>query len=513
MRARSVRFLAVAAGLLLLLSVPGIGRADFSATVVAAGAADAASRGTTAGIAVLDRVTGTYTDNGANAHRRFGSASLVKLFIADRALRRARAGQLTLTTTDRIRLAQMLKSSADAPANSFWGRLGGNAVVEGVIEDYGLTETRPPANPRYWGLTQVTAHDMVAFYDGLLSGSGGLAAADRDWILKYLRASTPTGTDGVHQWFGLHDGLPGEPVMGIKQGWMCCFSDGYIWRHTSGVVGRDSRYVVVVLTRDARARGAAHTVAAATGAVATMFPSGLIPRVQGAIGERWYAMGGHRGRLGLPTTEQHALPDGARQTFAKGSIYWSQAGGARVIEPTGAIRAGWIARGKERGPLRYPVSDQGCGFARGGCLQRFQGGSLYWSEASGAHVLAPSGPIRAAWIAAGKERGALGYPTGDAACGLDGDGCAQAFQGGTIVSSPDAGAHWIPPSMLAAWQTSGAESGSLGYPTSDPYAVGTGTRVDFEHGSLTATATGEVLRDLAAAPTTGAADPTGTGAP
>jgi uncharacterized protein with LGFP repeats len=388
---------------------------------------------------------------------------------------------------------------------------------------------------------------MVTFYEGLLSGSGGLVAADRAWIVTQLRASTATGTDGVYQWFGLHDGLPAEPVIGIKQGWMCCFSDGYIWRHSTGIVGLDSRYVVVVLARDKAPQTSAHTVAASTGAVRTMFPAGLVPRVQGAIGERWYGMGAERSRLGLPTSKQFTLPDGARQSFARGSVYWSAPSGAYVIETTGAIRTEWVARAKERGPLGYPVSDQGCGFACGGCLQRFQGGSLYWSSASGAFVVRTTGPVRTAWIALGKERGALGYPTSDEVCGLTDDGCSQSFQGGVLAWSPATEAHWIPTAMLAAWRAFGAEGGSLGYPTRDPYAVGTSTRVDFEGGTLTMSCTGTVVSaplaasrpaptttpaptsaapttsappaGTAAAPTTSAppagtaAAPTGTGAP
>jgi hypothetical protein len=505
MRARPVRLLALAAGFLVLLPFAGMARADVGATVVGAGSADAVARGTTAGIAVLDRATGTYSDNGPNAHLPFGSASLVKLFIADRVLQSAYVPGRTVSTADRTALTRMLRSSDDTAANSFWGRFGANAIVTDVAEAYGLTETAPPANPRYWGLTQVTAHDMVTFYDGLLSGSGGLNATDRSWIVAQLRASTPTGTDGVYQWFGLHDGLPGEPVIGVKQGWMCCFSDGYIWRHSTGIVGQDSRYVVVVLARDAAAQTSAHTVAASTGAVRAMFPAGLVPRVQGPIGDLWYGMGGEKSRLGLPTTKQYTLVDGARQSFARGSVYWSQGSGAHVIETTGAIRTDWIARLKERGPLGYPVSDQGCGFARGGCLQRFQGGSLYWSSASGPHVLSTTGAVRTAWIALGKERGTLGYPITDEACGLAGDGCSQSFQGGAITSSADTGAHWIPTAMLTSWRAAGAEGGSLGYPTADPYAVGTGTRVDFQRGTLTVTSTGAVVRGTlttAAAPTT-----------
>jgi hypothetical protein len=241
-----------------------------------------------------------------------------------------------------------------------------------VVDRYRLTETAPPVNARYWGLTQITAHDMVSFYKGMLSGSGGLSAGDRDFIIGQLRQSTSRGTDGVYQWFGLHDGLPGEPVLGIKQGWMCCFSDGYIWRHSTGIVGPDSRYVVVVLARDPGSLGSAHTVTSVTRAVQKAFPAGLIPRVQGAIGNLWYAMGGHRSRLGLPTTGEIALPGGALNWFERGAIYWSPATGAHAV--WGAVLSAWGAQGYERGSLGYPISDPHP--VPGGTRVDFQHGSL-----------------------------------------------------------------------------------------------------------------------------------------
>src|SRR5215213_818003 len=137
MSVRWVRLVVVAA-LGAAISLSGglsggtVARADAPQSIVDGGNAEAVARGTTAGIALLDRVTGRYTENGGNAHLRFGSASVVKLFIADSVLRRA----------------------------------------------------------------------------------GGLAAADRDWLVGQLRASTARGTDGVYQWFGLHDALPREPVIG-----------------------------------------------------------------------------------------------------------------------------------------------------------------------------------------------------------------------------------------------------------------------------------------------------------
>jgi hypothetical protein len=427
----------VAVGAAVALTLPSaeIARADPVQYLVNLGASASEARGTTAGIAVLDRVTGVYSDNGHNAHMSFGSASLVKLFIADSVLRRARLGQISLSLTDRNSLSRMLRSSDDTVASNLWVRFGSSGIVRDVVSRYHLTETTPPANPRYWGLTQVTAHDMVTFYKGMLTGSAGLASADRDIVVAALRQSTSRGTDGYYQWFGLHDGLPHESVLGIKQGWMCCFSDGYIWRHSTGLVGPDARYIVVVLTRDPGSAGSAHTVASTTVAVQRMFPAGLIPRVQGAIGDHWYAMGGPSSRLGLPTTSETAASGGgAYSRFQRGVIYCSATTGARFA--AGAILNSWAAAGYEHSPLGYPTTDETA--VPGGAYNRFQGGVIYWSAGTGAHAV-----------------------TG---------------------------------ALLTAWAADGYERGSLGYPTSDAHTFSSGTRVDFQHGTLTLTPTGQVVR-------------------
>jgi uncharacterized protein with LGFP repeats len=530
------------------VGVTGTARADVGQSLVGSGNDAAAVRGTTAGVAMLDRRTGVYSENGTNAHLRFGSASVVKLFIADSVLRRASLGQLALSQADRDALGRMLRSSDDAAASSFWSRFGANGIVDDVISRYHLAETTAPANPRYWGLTQITAHDMVAFYSGMLSGSGGLSAGDRDVIVGHLRQSTQRGTDGVYQWFGLHDGLPRESTLGIKQGWMCCFSDGAIWRHSTGIVGPDARYVVVVLTRDPGSAGAAHTEASVTKAVQTMFPAGLVPRVQGGIAELWYASGGpsssnpvglpvseelpatggvynqfergaiywspatgahwirgdvlqtyrsqgsEDGFLGYPTTNEVPTNGGARHGFQNGAIYWSPSTGGHWIR--GSVLQSFLGAGAENGPLGYPTSNELAAGA-GGAWQQFQKGLTYWSPSSGAHWI--RGGVLQAYKAARAENGPLGYPVGDEL--LAAGGAWQEFQKGRVYWSPSTGAHSLYGPVLQAWLDRGAEKSALGYPLGEPHQVSGGTRVDFQHGSLTIDPSGRVV-DAGAAATT-----------
>lgn len=279
---------AVAALALVLCAAPPAQAASNLQDRIDAGSAYATSRGTTIRISVLDRVTGEYRDNGPIAHQHVESASVMKVFIADSLLRRRDVGQLRLSATDLADMGRMLRSSDNAPANRFWSAHGANAIVRDVIGRYGLGETGLTSNIRYWGNTLLTAHDMVVYYRGLLAGTGGLAPASRDFIIDHLQRSTPHGTDGDWQFFGLRDGLPGETWIGQKQGWMCCVN-GLRYRHSTGIVGPEGRYLVAVLSTEPSGLGTAHLEGSLTGAVRAMFPEGrmdLVAQSSGAIGGR-----------------------------------------------------------------------------------------------------------------------------------------------------------------------------------------------------------------------------------
>ncbi|MCA0146205.1 serine hydrolase [Blastococcus sp. LR1] len=517
-----------AVGISLALAGGGVARAEHWQDRVSAGHTSATNRGTTIEIAWLDRFTGEYRDNGPAAHTRIESASVMKVFIAEHLLRRQDAGQIRLSPTDMADMGRMLRDSANAPANRFWSAYGANNIVRDVIARYGLHETGLTSNTRYWGNTLITAHDMVVFYRGLMDGVGGLSVGSRNWIVDQMRQSTMWG-DGGRQFFGLRDGLPREQVIGQKQGWMCCVN-GNIYRHTSGFTGPDGRFIVVVLTREPSGRGGAHIEQSITGAVRAMFPEGLVPRVQGHIGERWHRLGGAFGRLGYPISDEIRLRAGALSLFQGGNIYWSPGTGAHAV--WGDILKAYHAHGWENGPLGYPTSSEIA--LRGGALSLFQNGNVYWSPRTGAHAVrgntlktygalgwengrlgypisdeirlrggalslfqggnvywSPQTGAHAVWgetlkvyHAHGWENGPLGYPTSNEIA-LRG-GALTLFQGGNVYSSPRTGAHAVRGDLLAMYKAQGYELGSLGYPTSDAYRVDGGTRMDFQGGHLIA---------------------------
>ncbi|MBI5339639.1 MAG: hypothetical protein HZB45_18340 [Mycolicibacterium rufum] len=248
---------------------PGPGFAGLDARVRQA-TADAADSGADIKAVVMDRTTGLTVSNGDNGP--FPIASVVKLFIADDLLLQVAQGTTQLSPADRRSLEVMLRSSDDSAAQNFWDRSGGNAIISRVKARYGLTGTTAPYNG-HWDVTQSTAGDLVRYYDMLLDGSGGLPPEQADVIISNLAQSTPTGTDGYPQRFGIPDGLYAEPVA-VKQGWFCCWNGGNQLHVTTGVIGADHRYVMAAGSLDPTSEAAAREDL--TQFVKTMFPGGTV---------------------------------------------------------------------------------------------------------------------------------------------------------------------------------------------------------------------------------------------
>ena len=217
-------------------------------------------------------------------------------------------------------------------------------------------------------------------------------------------------------------------------------------------------------------------------------PDGVVHTVRGGIGNEYVSLGYEHGYLGRPTSgEVCGLRNGGcYQNFENGSINWTPTTGAHALH--GAIRDEWGRTGWENGPLGYPTSGEVCGLRNGGCHQDFQNGQVHWSPGSGAH--ATRGAIRDEWRATGWENGPLGYPTTGEVCGLRNGGCYQTYQGGSVHWTSATGAHATHGAIGERWASQNWEQGPLGYPTSDEIATGTGSYQMFEGGAIIWTANG-----------------------
>ncbi|MDO5684004.1 MAG: polysaccharide deacetylase family protein [Propionibacteriaceae bacterium] len=198
--------------------------------------------------------------------------------------------------------------------------------------------------------------------------------------------------------------------------------------------------------------------------LALLFPTHATaaPPVTGAIGDTWQRV---RPMIGDPLEPQFCglQQGGCAQRFQRGSIYWTQRTGAQEIR--GAIRDVWGANGWERGISGYPTSGEFCGLREGGCGQRFQNGNIYFHPRLGTHRV--FGAIFDGWARVGWETSTIGYPVAGESCGLAGRGCSQRFANGFMYWSPASGSFAVTGRILDHWAANGRQAGRYGYPTSN----------------------------------------------
>lgn len=239
----------------------GAKRFDADALVKAAASVEP---NTTLGAFVFDRTTGT-APIAYNADRSFRSASLVKLLIAIDAL------ESGTDIKDRERLARMLSLSDDDIASMYWVKDGGPRLVTRTAAELGLRGVRPPEVAGQWGEVVVTPRDIATIYQHVLS----MPPDDRALIVDALEQAPEIADDGFDQYFGIPSGF--ETTWAIKQGWGN--NSEAMVLHSTGLVGPDLRYIVVLLTEHPLGSGwqaSARSVTAAARAI-----NGHLPGIMG----------------------------------------------------------------------------------------------------------------------------------------------------------------------------------------------------------------------------------------
>jgi peptidoglycan/xylan/chitin deacetylase (PgdA/CDA1 family) len=200
---------------------------------------------------------------------------------------------------------------------------------------------------------------------------------------------------------------------------------------------------------------------------------------RGPIRDRYLAAGGAASAFGAATTADldATTADTAVQWFQRGRMYYSPAGGTHYV--WGGILTKYRAMGTVTSALRFPLTDETAG-PGGGWYNRFQGGSISWSSATGAHAV--QGGIHTKWLALNAEAGFLGYPRTDETKLTGGYG--SQFQHGNIYWTSKTGAHEVHGAILTRYLKLGGMSSRLGAPTTDEYAIAGGRRSNFQHGAI-----------------------------
>jgi beta-lactamase class A len=212
------------------------------------------------GVAVLDRETGQL-NVGSEGSTPFYSASVVKLFTVVDILHRTETGRATLTSAQRGDIQRVLTVSDDSAMNALWEQFGGPTTVTELVGLANLQDTRPPTTSGEWGETKMSARDVVAVYQYLLTS---LNPTDQQTVLSAMASAQDTGADGFDQAFGLLRS-PRPAGVAAKQGWMVDGGSEYL--HSTGVLGTNNRYVIAVLTKQPASDGYAAGRSEVSGAV------------------------------------------------------------------------------------------------------------------------------------------------------------------------------------------------------------------------------------------------------
>jgi hypothetical protein len=140
------------------------------------------------------------------------------------------------------------------------------------------------------------------------------------------------------------------------------------------------------------------------------------------------------GTLGNPISGlEYGAKDSYFRRYEHGAIYLSAWGEAHYVH--GPIYEKYVALGAEAGFLGLPRTDTQSTGLLPGLYNHFQGGSIYWSAATGASEI--HGPIRDKWWFLEGINGYLGFPISDEENWRDANGTVAGrishFQRGSLI--------------------------------------------------------------------------------
>jgi len=208
----------------------------------------------------------------------------------------------------------------------------------------------------------------------------------------------------------------------------------------------------------------------------------VVPSSADPIVAHYDSLGGAHSLLGSAVGVEYAVAGGRAQNYQYGRIYFSARTGAYSVH--GAILTHYLQLAGPAGVLGFPVSDErsvgSTGRANAFDGADRDGGAILFTARTGAYSV--HGEILRHYLRLGGAGSVLGYPTSDELGTPDRAGRGNTFTGGVMLWTPRLGAHEVHGAILVRYAQLKFESGPLGYPVTDEYAVAGGRRSDFVGG-------------------------------
>jgi hypothetical protein len=184
----------------------------------------------------------------------------------------------------------------------------------------------------------------------------------------------------------------------------------------------------------------------------------------GEVNSKYQSLTPHiRGILGQPKGKEFAYKGGRIQEYEGGGIFWSENTGAHVVY--GSIYK--VYKGAYRVKLGWPLRDEDRGLLMRSRVSRFENGVILWSSSVGAFPVL--GPICSHYMKLGRERGIMkmpiSFPLGN------NTQLFQKFSGGRIYHNPKFGTFEVHGAILDRYLKLLDRLGVLGWPISNEYKI------------------------------------------
>ncbi|MEV6527294.1 serine hydrolase [Longispora sp. NPDC051575] len=158
---------------------------------------------------LLDLDTGKRRGSANSVTETNNTESMVKVWIGADYIAGAEAEGRALTDEEWAEIGAMIRYSDDDAAETLWAARGGDAVIERLIGECGLTGTA--VSPEWWSYTQITAGDAVTMLQCVLDRAKTSTGTAK--LVDEMRAVDPSNA------FGIPAALPAGTPVAVKNGW------------------------------------------------------------------------------------------------------------------------------------------------------------------------------------------------------------------------------------------------------------------------------------------------------
>lgn len=194
----------------------------------------------------------------------------------------------------------------------------------------------------------------------------------------------------------------------------------------------------------------------------------------------WQRLGGEAGFVGSPFRGETGSGDATYAEFTGADLWWSRDTGTHEVH--GPIRRRYRRFSARDDRLGVPTSNQRTGQAAGARFNVFEGGRIYFSRETRAHVL--YGPVLRRYLRLGGDGARLALPTTDVRPGHDPRWRYAVFQGGRVYWSKATGPRQVWGRFLRRYLRLGGDGSALGLPTTGQRKVRNGAVQRFQGGRM-----------------------------